>query len=244
MKIEIKFDESDAQSVREIVERMAEHKIVTERISRNVQRNGIVLSPDLIWKIHVGCLLTTRQKTKEGSPVNRFIHLKPFPLPLEMCTKQENVADFARNKIIEFGEIPRYNEIAKSIEQNLQWLQNGGWAKLDFWLAPFERNNQPKDTERRCAEQIREQLNGFGPKQSRNLLQWLGLTQYEIPIDGRLINWLRGLGGDDPLYLLSSSALSDINYYCCILDAIQKLCEVANVLPCIFDAAVYASFES
>jgi hypothetical protein len=32
---------------------------------------------------------------------------------------------------------------------------------------------------------IQETFEGFGPKQSRNLLQALGLTRYEIPIDIR-----------------------------------------------------------
>ena len=31
-----------------------------------------------------------------------------------------------------------------------------------------------------------ERLAGFGPKQARNLLQGLGLTRYEIPIDSRI----------------------------------------------------------
>src|SRR3712207_8726784 len=36
---------------------------------------------------------------------------------------------------------------------------------------------------------IDDSLKGFGPKQSRNLLQGLGLTRYEIPIDIRITRW-------------------------------------------------------
>jgi hypothetical protein len=44
-------------------------------------------------------------------------------------------------------------------------------------------NGATKFEERKCAEMINDTLLGFGPKQSRNLLQRLGLTKYEIPID-------------------------------------------------------------
>jgi hypothetical protein len=32
---------------------------------------------------------------------------------------------------------------------------------------------------------------GVGPTQARNLLQSLGLTWYEIPLDSRVVRWLR-----------------------------------------------------
>jgi hypothetical protein len=110
-------------------------------------------------------------------------------------------------------------------------------------LSPFKETPQPKETERICATGVDKLLKGFGPKQSRNLLQWLGLTQHEIPIDSRVIKWLRGLGKSDSLHLLSSTALGEAGYYCCIMDTIQALCGEAEVLPCIFDASVFASFE-
>ena len=47
-----------------------------------------------------------------------------------------------------------------------------------------------RKTERAVANYIEDTFKGFGPKQSRNLLQMLGLTRYEIPIDSRLITWL------------------------------------------------------
>jgi hypothetical protein len=44
--------------------------------------------------------------------------------------------------------------------------------------------------ERIVARVLDEQLRGIGPKQSRNLLQELGLTRYEIPLDSRVAGWL------------------------------------------------------
>ena len=91
--------------------------------------------------------------------------------------------------------------------------------------------------ERQVATYIDETFKGFGPKQSRNLLQALGLTRYEIPIDSRLIKWLNNFGFPVDL---NATALSDRGYYEFVSDGIQELCQKANKYPCIFDAAVFA----
>ena len=57
---------------------------------------------------------------------------------------------------------------------------------------------------------------------------------------GRLIKWLNDFGF--PIHL-SASALSDPDYYHFISDGIQALCKKANVYPCIFDAAVFSSYD-
>ncbi|MEY9595889.1 hypothetical protein AB7M74_011300 [Bradyrhizobium japonicum] len=88
------------------------------------------------------------------------------------------------------------------------------------------------------ARYIQDTFSGFGPKQSRNLLQSLWLTRYEIPIDSRVIDWLNE-EFQFPVRL-SSEALSDINYYIFVSDGIQELCEKSGVIPCVFDAAIFA----
>lgn len=79
---------------------------------------------------------------------------------------------------------------------------------------------------------------GFGPKQSRNLLQALGLTRFEIPIDSRVTDWLND-EFNFPVRL-SATALAGRNYYDFVSAGIQTLCERCRVYPCIFDAAVFA----
>lgn len=81
----------------------------------------------------------------------------------------------------------------------------------------------------------------IGPKHSRNLLQILGLTRYEIPLDGRVTKWLNddlGFAFD-----VSAASLSDPDYYDLISEGVQQLCATAEVLPCVLDAAVYVSFD-
>jgi len=94
--------------------------------------------------------------------------------------------------------------------------------------------------ERSAAQYIQEKLRGFGPKQSRNLLQTLGLTKFEIPLDSRVLKWLNTVGFPVPL---SASALSDESYYSFVMDGVQELCAACGVFPCILDAAVFSSFD-
>ena len=82
---------------------------------------------------------------------------------------------------------------------------------------------------------------GFGPKQSRNLLQALGLTRYEIPIDSRIIKWLNG-SISFPVKL-TATALSDRNYYQFVCEGFQQLSAACGIYPCILDAAVFASYD-
>ncbi len=243
MKIEITFSQDDVTRVRDVATTMADHAIVIERRERNVNRRGIDLSHATIWQRQIGCLLTTQQKSSEDSAVQRFIRSSSPLLSLRQCEEVGNVAGLAETELSAFGGIRRTTVIPQQIAHNFHWLKAGGWNELDALLLTLVQVPQSKDAERACATEVARVLKGFGPKQSRNLLQWLGLTQYEIPIDSRVIKWLRELGNTDPLHLLSSAALGEIEYYCCIMDTIQALCAEAEVLPCIFDASVFASFE-
>ena len=243
MRIEITFSRDDVARVRNVVTSMADHAIVVERRERNVNRRGIDLSHATIWERQIGCLLTTRQKSSEDSAVQRFIRSTSPLLSLRQCEKARDIARLAESELSAFGGIRRTTIVPKQIAHNFHRLKARGWSELDALLSPLRKAPQSKEMERVCATGVDRLLKGFGPKQSRNLLQWLGLTQHEIPIDSRVIKWLRELGNSDSLHLLSSAALGETKYYCCIMDTIQALCAEAEVLPCIFDASVFASFE-
>ena len=81
---------------------------------------------------------------------------------------------------------------------------------------------------------------GFGPKQSRNLLQGLGISRFEIPIDSRITKWLNSIGFP---VKLTANALQDRNYYNFVSDGFQKLCEACDIMPCVLDAAIFSSFD-
>ena len=96
------------------------------------------------------------------------------------------------------------------------------------------------DVERRAALVVHENLKGFGPKQSRNLWQGLGLSRFEIPADSRIAKWLREYGF--PVEV-SATSLGDLPVYLLVMDGFQALCREVGVLPCVLDAAIFASFD-
>jgi thermostable 8-oxoguanine DNA glycosylase len=122
---------------------------------------------------------------------------------------------------------------------NLSALENGLWATLHSKLKPLY-GTATRQQECAVADFLDDNLKGLGPKQARNVLQALGLTRYEIPIDSRITKWLNKL----PFPVcLGAAGLADRNYYGFVMDGIFDLCEASNVYPCIMDAAVFASFD-
>ena len=110
---------------------------------------------------------------------------------------------------------------------------NNCWKEVD---SVFEnlRKNQDRTTEREAARFLqRPRFQGLGPKQSRNVLQMLGLTRYEIPIDTRIVKRFESFG------LPIGLKLSTERDYCRVLDDIQELCEACGILPCVLDAAIF-----
>jgi hypothetical protein len=98
----------------------------------------------------------------------------------------------------------------------------------------------PQPQEAETANFLDDRFVGLGPKQSRNLLQGLGLTRYEVPIDSRITKWLNEFGF--PIHL-SAAGLADREYYRLVSQGLQALCGAAGVMPCVLDAAVFASFD-
>ena len=104
------------------------------------------------------------------------------------------------------------------------------------------RHPLPKDTklEREAARYAAINLQGIGPKQSRNLWQWLGLTRYETPLDSRVVNWIN----ENLSIKVEYERLYDDAYYDSVMDYVQQLCSAAGVLPCVWDAAAFDNSDS
>jgi hypothetical protein len=117
--------------------------------------------------------------------------------------------------------------LAGETSTNLTKLEDNLWGPtLD--ILDSLRTNKIIGLEREAADFIDNHFAGFGPKQSRNQLQSLGLTQHEIPIDSRITKWLNQFGFP---VRLSASALADPNYYCFVMDGFQALCRACDVGP-------------
>lgn len=239
MKLLWQIEDSDIQKVRSFYKTQENNSFVLNRIDRNIKKYLPQFSDALFWKAMISCLITTQQRSGPNTPVTKFICAEPFPLDYSKCKVSVDLQNTVEQIITEFGGLRRSKTIGGEVESNFQWLQNGGWGIIHK-IVEVLLKDQGIVTERKYAEIIMENLEGFGPKQARNLLQSLGLTKFEIPVDSRITKWLNEFGF--PIQL-SAKALSDRNYYNFVLEGFQNICEAAKIFPCVMDAAIFSSFD-
>jgi hypothetical protein len=172
-------------------------------------------------------------------PLLMFVMI-PFPLSLSEC-RPDAIEPLVLRTLTDFRGIRRTLTVAKQGRKNLEWLERGGWSEVEqlFNRLGRQRDRQPqpadRTAEREAAHSIDHHLAGFGPKQSRNLWLWLGLTRYEIPLDSRVAKWVN----ENLSFSIEVGELDDSSYYESSLDQLQTACAAAGILPCIFDAAAF-----
>lgn len=206
----------------------------------NVDGTLPATTPEEFWKWLTLSLTSSRQRYREGSPAWRLENdIDPFPLPLSDFGSLDESQIDERLKQFRF-----HQRITRQLLRNHQWLfsVDDEWNKTiqPLLTSLLEQRNVPptpthKELERKGANMLANKLKGIGPKQARNLLQSIGLTRYEIPLDSRLVDWLRCRLG----WNIVIEALSRKDYYEDLLDRIQVSCDRAGVLPTLFDAAAF-----
>jgi hypothetical protein len=153
---------------------------------------------------------------------------------------KKDPATFISNALKRSGGIRRHGIIADQAVKNLKWFSGPNWRILRSQLDDLE-SHRGFHREREVANWLTENFAGLGPKQSRNFLQALGLSRYEIPIDSRVTKWLRN---DLALPISTSSeVLNNRDYYALVNDAIHELCRQAGVLPCVLDAVLFSRVD-
>lgn len=239
MRFRWEFDDDDVRKIHAAVALKAESGLVKARIRRNLATTKPPVEREKFWDVLVGCLLTSVQRSGPDSPVSNFLKPKNFKLTLTVCESDCDLGATALNHLQGFGGIRFGKKISKQLCENLAYMTGDAW---DGCVAELERlrAEQTLEAERRAARHFDWQFAGVGPKQSRNLLQILGLTRHEIPVDSRIVKWLKRFGFPVPL---SAFALADADYYEFVEDGIQLLCRHADVLPCVLDASIFASYD-
>ncbi len=245
MEIQVHFEPNDIQKVRTIVTKSQNHRVVIERIDRNVSGPIPAMDRSEFWRTLLACLLTSQQRSDSEGRVWRFLNEKPFRISLSRCNAEHNIERFVQSNLSEFKGIRFPAKIGREAARNLQTLESGGWNNLENWVARLksQRARQPNVSDfglERDASKYMDDFAGFGPKQSRNFWQMLGLTRYEFVLDSRMTRWLREAEIGLPL---SPTALASEDYYSFLSNILRDLCTRAEVLPCVFDAAVFAEYE-
>jgi len=233
--------DSDVAAVRGLVELAKDTESFRDRRALNVAPPPPEFSCERFWHVLLGCLLTTQQRSTKGSSVDRFLDPKTFPLALDACKSEESVRRLVSDAITNFGGIRRGITISSEAAKNWKRLDGGLWkeAEESFNLLKVQRSREPQKEdrilERKAARWADDSFAGLGPKQSRNLWQWLGLTRYEIPLDGRVTDWVN----TNLANKIDPRRLGQLKYYESFLDHLQAICEKAGVLPCELDAAAF-----
>ena len=239
MKLTWVIEDSDVAAVKAFYREHENSEFIVHRRETNIEGDPPKFSRSDFWKAMVSCLLTTQQRAGPNSAVSRFSSARTFPLNLKRCREQHNLERFARETLGAFGGIRRNNRLADEIQHNFEYLESGGWDEVKDVVARLRRNRTQK-AEIRAADFVDDNFKGFGPKQSRNLLQGLGLTRYEIPIDSRITRWWNDLR-------VSGRAIrrrpSGQEYYGLVSQGFRKLCDACRIYPCLLDAAIFSSYD-
>lgn len=239
MKIMWQIDPEDIDKVKVFFDRHKDNAFVRMRIATNLKDDKLPVTKEGFWEVMISCLLTTQQRSGPDSSVTRFISTSPFLLRHEVCLGNSDLDSFVTKVLSEFGGLRRSTTIGREAKANLIYLESGGWLATSEVLEKVRFHPNPK-TERHAARFVDENFQGFGPKQSRNLLQGLGLSRFEVPIDSRITKWLNEFGF--PVNL-TASALADRNYFEFVSDGFQRLAEACGIAPCVLDAAIFSSFD-
>lgn len=241
MKLSLTHSAADVEIVRAFCEAHRRKKLVEFRQQKNLAAAKPEMTKARFWRALVCMRLTSRQKSGPDSAVVRLAIAKPFPLALsQIPERHDSRASFIATKLKAIKGMRDYDVAAHQFAFNFGQLENGGWKEY-LALCNALRTKRTAGEERLAANRIADNFKGFGPKQSRNFLQALGLTRYEIPLDSRVMRWLRNeLKFPLPI---SGALLADREYYELILDMIQKLCAEATEYPCILDAAIFADAD-
>lgn len=238
MEISWDISENDIQRVKAVLDEN-DNSFLKKRRERNVEKQNIVINKNTVIKTMIMCLLTSQQRSGPNSVVGQFLINEPFLITAENIAQIDNIDNFVKQNLRENGLNRYINRISQFFAENIGKIQNENWIIIQD-LNELKDNNS-KQIERNLADRLSEKFDGFGPKQSRNFLQALGLTKFEIPIDSRIINWLNNFGFP---VTLTSSPLGDKSYYHFVSDGIQELCEKAEIYPCLLDAAIFSSYDN
>lgn len=246
MRLDFEFEQKDILTLQNFVHNNQSKVFVKQRIERNIHHSIPPIMRDSIWLTMAMCLLTTQQRSSPTSPISRFLFLNPFPLSLKACLQVKDVNVYVQKEISAFGGIRFGPKIALQMQENLKRLNMGGWNEIERRCLALQTQQKEASLpahyllERESARYI-QIFSGFGPKQSRNFWQSMGLTQYEFVLDSRVLKWLKKMEFPIPL---SSMGLGEEEYYCFVSDILREWCSQAEILPCVLDAAIFASADA
>ena len=232
--------ETDLDRWREFVAKNSKNEMVINRYRRNIKREGIDLSKGYLWRVLVGCQVTTQQRSGPDTPVSRFLRSKSPALDYLKCARETSLENLLAQEFSN-GGLRRSVTMANNLTTIQKNLDEGEWSKLSEHLRTLEKNTT-RGKELKVAQYLQSRkYPGLGPKQARNFIQWIGLSRYEVPLDSRVLKKLKELGCT---FVPRSTALSDETVYRFVQSGIQQIAAALDIYPCILDACIFSSFDN
>jgi thermostable 8-oxoguanine DNA glycosylase len=147
--------------------------------------------------------------------------------------------DFLQRELTKAG-LRRAPTIASNLAAIWTLLEEGEWNAL---LAHLETlRTYPTILKERAVIKylLADKYPGLGQKQSRNFIQWIGVSRYEVPLDSRVLKKMREFGAS---FVPSGTALTDEVVYLFVQDCLQHVSRALDIYPCMLDACIFASFD-
>ncbi len=239
MKVTIEIEENDIQAIKKIIQDESNNDFVKDRI--NIINKPKTSSEDF-WHAIITGLLSSQQKSGPDSPVSKILHKKPFEFSLSILSSKKNIQSYVLSVLSSYKGIRFSNRISKFAAENyLIFNQEKEQIKEKINRIVTSTEDKRASLEKDFCLFLIEKFNGIGPKQSRNILQSIGLSKYEIPIDSRIIKWIKKFMHYE--LPLDAKLFSSEDYYSFTLKIIQDMCKKTDIIPAIFDACVFSSFD-
>lgn len=236
MELVWKLSDKDIYKIRDFVKKN-KNPDVEKIINRNINHVDRVIDRDSILKVMLICLMSSETDSYPESKIAQMFNKKPFLLSNQYLLKVPDIENAFQEVFQTFGVTKYLKKVPKYFSANFDLLAETNWD-LETELNRSLKLELTKYDERKLADRLDKSYKGFGSKEARSFLLALGVTKYEIPIDYKLIKWLKNF--DFPIKF-SKIALQDILFYHFVSDGIQKLCEISEIYPCVLYSTIISS---
>ncbi|MBS1638988.1 MAG: hypothetical protein JSR12_02945 [Bacteroidetes bacterium] len=231
MKLIWEINEADIKKLGNFIDN---YKTLITKNNSIKNENDFVINRDTIIKTMLLCLLQTEHNKKLDNSFETFFKQNQFLFSYTVLLNEVDIKNLLTEALKINGLTKYVKKIPDCFSFNFYYLENTNW-ELQTKLENAAKTNLTKQEERSLADSIDKAFKGFGSEQARRFLQIFDLAKYEIPIDYKMIDWLKKFGF--PIKL-SRTALQDKTFYHFISDGIQLLCEKVNVHPSTLAAII------
>lgn len=229
------FSKSVIRRYKKLIEENKSLPRVIERKKLNIDtpRKDLRIDEEIFWeKLVMGIVTSNVRNNAAFRKKLKDSNILKYEVVKKELKDREGIAE----RLKEY-KIGRYQRNSTALMTNMERLDNN-WQETERRLKTLQYDTT-LEKERKVAKYLADLYLQIGPKQSRNIIQMLGLSRYVVPLDSRMDETINEYGG---IVLPEvQNPYSRENYYMDIEDQINDLCVELYIYPCFFDACVYWS---